>query len=375
MNLKHPEVFLPDWFGCLPAMKTEGALPDGKDAAELSPVSAKPEAPQPSMSNPTIPDSIRLVGYALIVLLGIKLASALSWGAFTVPIQRLGLASTLTEAAPFLLLALGLIFAGGNASRRRQEVPVLVVLQRLLLPLVIGYALVAPLVITDAFRAYRGADEQVAVQLQQARQFRRQVVDAVKPTTSATELAQALRSFPQIRSAINPAQPLDSIKKSLFDSLDKAVATLESRQGDQLTGARVGLVQRTIVTALLTVMTAIFLQLIREQNLLRISQQNNPPHLHTYFSANLFEPRRAVVPIRPRPDVASQSSGGWIEKLFRPDPTRPRRPPKPPKPPKAQGSGPPSFWQKLWGGSPAMPRMVAPRKPPKPPAPPKRPRG
>ena len=193
----------------------------------------------------------------------------------------------------------------------------LVVLHRLLLPLVIGYALVAPLVITDAFRAYQGADEQGAVQLQQARQFRRQVVDAGKPTTSAAELAQLLRKFPQIRSAINPSQPLDSIKKSLFDSLDKAVATLESRQGDQLSGARGGLVQRTIVTALLALITANFLQLLREQNLLRISQRKVA--LQTCFSANLFEPLRAVVPTR--------------------------------SPTKAPGSGPPSFWQKLWGGS------------------------
>jgi isoleucyl-tRNA synthetase len=97
-----------------------------------------------------------------------------------------------------------MIFAGGNASRLRLEVEAQVVLQRLLLSLVIGYALLAPLVITDAFRAYRGADQQGAVQLQQSRQFRKQVVDAVEPTTSAAELAQVLRRFPQIRSSINP---------------------------------------------------------------------------------------------------------------------------------------------------------------------------
>ena len=48
-------------------LTTEGALPDGNEATELSPVSAIPEAPRPSMSNPAIPDSIRLVGNALIV--------------------------------------------------------------------------------------------------------------------------------------------------------------------------------------------------------------------------------------------------------------------------------------------------------------------
>ena len=324
-------------------LTTEGLLPEGNALPDLPQAPAKSEKPSPSLSSSSIPDSVRLAGYALILLLGVKLASALSWGAFTVPIQRLGLASTFTEAAPFLLLALGLIFVGGNASRRRQEVPVLVLLQRLLLPLVIGYALLAPLVITDAFRAYRGADEQVAVQLQQARQFRRQVADAVKPTTTAAELAQALRQFPQIRSAINPSQPLEAIKKSLFDSLDKAVANLESRQGDQLSGARVGLVQRTIVTALLAVITAVFLQLMREQNLMKISQRKMT--LQPYFSAHLFEPIRAVAPpARSQSSPGSPGSWGWIDSIFRHDPNKPRRPPKPPKP----------------------------RKPP---APPKRPRG
>lgn len=133
------------------------------------------------------------------MLLAVKLASGFSLASLTVPVQRLGLASTLTEAAPFLLVSLAMIFAGGNASRRRLEVEALVVLQRLLLPLVIGYARLAPLVITDAFRAYRGADHQGAAQLQQSRQFRKQVVDAVEPTTSAAELVQVLRRFPQIR--------------------------------------------------------------------------------------------------------------------------------------------------------------------------------
>jgi hypothetical protein len=258
-----------------------------------------------------------------------------------------------------------MIFAGGNGSRRRQEVPVLVVLQRLLLPLVIGYALLAPLVITDAYRAYRGADEQGSVQLQQARQFRRQVVDAIKPTTSPAELAQVLSKFPQIRSAINPSQPLDSIKKSLFDSLDKAVATLESRQGDQLSGARVGLVQRTIVTALLALISAIFVQLLREQNLVQMQNEKiTPKH---YFSKNLFVPLRPfVLPRRSESVPGSDPATGWLQKLFRPDPTKlPRRPFIPPKPTRLPGSGPPSFWQKLWAGSPPQPRPMRPPKPPK----------
>jgi hypothetical protein len=343
----------------------EGSVPDSTDAAELSPVSATPEAPQRSIKNRAIPDSLRLVGYALILLLGIKLASGLSWGAFTVPTQRLGLASTLTEAAPFLLLALGLIFAGGNGARRRQEIPVLVVLQRLLLPLAIGFALLAPLVITDAFRAYQAADQQGAVLLQQARQFRRQVLDAIKPTASAAELAQELRKFPQIQSSINPSQPLDSIKKELFVLLDKGIATIESQRADQLSGTRSVLVKRTIVTALLALISAIFLQLLREQNL--VQMQKEKMTLKSYFSKNLFEPLRPFVgPHRSQSVPGSDPVTGWLQKLFRPDPTKlPKRPFIPPKQTRLPGSGPPSFWQKLWAGSPRQPRPKRPPKPPK----------
>ncbi|PZV04322.1 MAG: hypothetical protein DCF23_06545 [Cyanobium sp.] len=307
---------------------------------------------------------MRLAGYALILLLAIKLASGFSWPALTVPVQRLGLASSLTEAAPFLLLGLGLIFAGGNAFRRRPEVELLVVLQRLLLPLALGYALLAPLVVTDALRAYRGADEQGTVQLQQARQFRRQVVDAVKPVSTPVELARVLQRFPQIRSAINPSQPLESIKKSLFDSLDQAVVTLENRQGDQLSGARVGLLQRTIVTVLLALITAAFLQLFRQQNLRRVGYYNLA--LKPYFMAHLFEPVRVVGPRRPEQLPGSEVSTGWFANLFRPDPNKPaRRPPQPPRPAPPRGSAQPSLWQKFWGGTPPAPRPMRPPNPPK----------
>jgi hypothetical protein len=97
---------------------------------------------------------------------------------------------------------------------------VLVVLQRLPLPLVI----------TDEYRECRGADQQRAAELQQFRQFRRQPVAAIQPTTSVAEFARVLRRFHKINANFIPRNPLDLIKQALYAYLEKEAATLRANQ-------------------------------------------------------------------------------------------------------------------------------------------------
>lgn len=196
------------------------------------------------------------------------------------------------------------------------------------------------------------------------------------PVATGNVLAEVLQRFPRIRSAINPSQSLEAVKATLFDSLDQAVVNLENRPGNQLSAARGGLVQRSIVTTLLALTSAGFLPMLRLQNLGPIQRQKSS--LHTYFSVDPIEPFRPEPPRRSPAAPGQEASPGWFAGLFRPDPTRPRRPSKPPKPPRTPASGPPSLWQKLWGGTPPERRLSPPppaRKPPKAPRPPKRPWG
>jgi hypothetical protein len=294
--------------------------------------------------------SLRLVGYGLLLLLAARLGTSLSPDMATVPLRRLELATLLSDTAPFLLIAIGLIFAGGNGRRRRFEVGPLLALKTLLFPLVIGYALLGPLVITDALRVYQGADQQGTARLEQAISFRKQVLEAIEPVTTIPQLVTALQKFPVINARINQTDSIDTIKKSLIGTLDRAVTDLQSQQGQQMSGARTGLVGRTVLTVLLTTITATFVNLLRHQVLEQIRASGLAAR--AYLRADLVEP------------LASKRAA-WASPASAPPRGAASRPPSPfgrlwsgappvNRPPGAKGAGKgPGFWQRLWGGSSA----------------------
>ncbi|MCP9884793.1 hypothetical protein KBY97_06585 [Synechococcus sp. ATX 2A4] len=291
---------------------------------------------------------MRLVGYALLLLLAARLGTSLSPAMATVPLRRLELATLLSDTAPFLLIAIGLIFLGGNGKRRRFEVAPLVALKALLFPLVLGYALLGPLVITDALRVYQGADQQGAARLEQAVAFRQQVLTAIEPVTTIPQLVTALQKFPVINARINQSDSIDKIKQSLTGTLDRAVTDLQSQQGQQMSGARTGLVGRTVLTVLLTTITATFLNLLRAQVLEPIRASGRAAR--SYFRADLVVPLASKRAAWASPSSAPpRSSGSRTPSPFsrlwsgaRPGSKRPRAP---------GAAKEPGFWQRIWGGS------------------------
>ena len=317
----------------------------------------------------SISGPMRLVGYGLLVLLAARLGTSLSPAMATVPLRRLDLATLFSDTAPFLLIAIGLVFVGGNGQRRRFEVAPLLILKALLFPLVLGYALLGPLVITDALRVYQGADQQGAAQLVQAIAFRKQVLEAIEPVTTIPQLVTALQKFPVINARINQSDPIDRLKQSLISTLDSAVTNLQSKRGQQISSARTRLVGRTVLNVLLTTITATFINLIRSQLLESI--QSSGLAAREYFRADLVEPltsKRAAwasssAPPPPRP--AGSTPPSLLRRFWGGAPSTPQ-PPKPLRIGKEPG-----FLQKLWGGGPPTPK---PPKPPRPPKPPKRPK-
>jgi len=308
---------------------------------------ATTSTPRAAAASP-LSGTLRLIGYGLLLLLAARLGTSLSPAMATVPLRRLELATRLSDTAPFLLIAIGLVFVGGNGQRRRFEVGPLLALKTLLLPLVLGYALLGPLVITDALRVYQGADQQGAVRLEQAINFRKQVLEAIEPVTTIPQLVTALQKFPVINARINQSDSIDTVKKSLIGTLDRAVTDLQSQQGQQMSGARTGLVGRTVLTVLLTTITATFVNLLRRQVVEPIRASGLAAR--AYFRADLVEP------------LASKRAA-WASPASAPPRGAASRPPSPfgrlwgggppvQRPPGAKGAGKePGFWQRLWGGS------------------------
>lgn len=326
------------------ASEESAAAPAGSESGLEPTITSVPS----TAAGASLSGSLRLVGYGLLLLLAARIGTSLSPAMATVPLRRLELATLLSDTAPFLLIAIGLVFVGGNGQRRRFEVGPLLALKTLLFPLVLGYALLGPLVITDALRVYQGADQQSAARLEQAISFRKQVLEAIEPVTTIPQLVTALQKFPVINARINQSDSIDTIKKSLIGSLDRAVTDLQSQQGQQMSGARTGLVGRTVLTVLLTTITATFLNLLRRQVLEPIRASGLSTR--AFFRADLVEPlasKRAAwaSPASIPPRGAASKPPSSLSRLWSGAPPVPR-------PPGAAGAGKePGFWRRLWGGS------------------------
>lgn len=176
----------------------------------------------------------------------------------------------------------------------------------------------------------RGADQQGAVRLEQAISFRKQVLEAIEPVTTIPQLVTALQKFPVINARINQTDSIDTVKKSLISTLDRAVTDLQSQQGQQMSGARTGLVGRTVLTVLLTTITATFVNLLRRQVVEPIRASGLGAR--EYFRADLVEP-------------LAMKRAAWAS---------------PAAPPRPSGTAQPSVFARLWSGSPSTPKLPKP---------------
>ncbi|MCX5957185.1 MAG: hypothetical protein NTW51_12450 [Cyanobacteria bacterium] len=193
---------------------------------------------------------LRLAGYGLLTIGAINFLfrGTLSPDMLRSVVGRLSIANGLIAFVPWLLLSLALIFLQGNRARRSHEQLPVQLLHRLLLPLLVGYLLLVPLMIRDAMGFDRAVQSEIAGQLQPYRT--RQLLDQVAPLSTPLAVARVVQRYPSISMAVDPTETASQVKAKLAKALSDGETRLVTRLDDQRRSRLEGLVQRTIASTL-----------------------------------------------------------------------------------------------------------------------------
>jgi hypothetical protein len=231
---------------------------------------------------------LRLAGYGLLVigLINLLLRGAISPASFSSAPARLTLAHGLASFAPWLLLSLALIFVQGNRQRRTRETLPVTLLHRLLMPLVVGYLLLVPLMVRDAFGYNSAAQGQFEQQLALYRSGSSQLQDKIRPLRTPLEVARTLQQYPNISLVADPADSADLLKRKLAEALRNGEAQLRGRYDDVSRQRNQGLAQRTLESSLVCLVVAAGLAVLRLQNLSLIEASGKP--VSFYFGNDLL---------------------------------------------------------------------------------------
>lgn len=227
---------------------------------------------------------LRLAGYGLLLigLVNLLMQAGLSSGSLTSNAGRLGLAHGLAGFAPWLLLSLALIFVQGNRQRRGSEGLALTLLHRLLLPLVVGYLLLIPLMVRDAIAYQRSVQGQIESRVAIYRSGSSQLQQRVRSLQSPQEVVRMLQRYPNIVVAADPSDSATVIRQRLAEALRNGEAQLRGRLEDLNRSRGEGLAMRTFQSGLVCLVAAIGLAVLRLQNLALVLRSGH--RISSYFS-------------------------------------------------------------------------------------------
>jgi len=241
---------------------------------------------------------LRLAGYSILSIASINLLSRYVFGLEllkSIP-GRLSIANSLVDFVPWLLLSLALIFLEGNRSRRiREHLPVQL-LHRLLLPLLVGYLLLVPLMIRDAIGFNSTVQSEISGQLKIYRNGTRQLLDQVAPLSTPLAIAQVVQRYPSIAMTVDPTETASQLKARLAQALSNGEARLMTRLDDQRRTRLEGLFQRTIASIFVALVAAAGLAGLRRQNLAAIRVSGHM--VGEYFAQDLLIDRSSQESLR-----------------------------------------------------------------------------
>jgi hypothetical protein len=274
---------------------------------------------------------LRLAGYVLLTIGAINFLfrGALSPDLFKTVVGRLSIAHGLIAFVPWLLLSLALIFLQGNRARRSHEQLPVQLLHRLLLPLLVGYLLLVPLMIRDAIGFDRAVQSEIAGQLQLYRNGTRQLLDQVASLSTPLAVARVVQRYPSISMAVDPTETASQVKAKLAKALSDGETRLVTRLDDQRRSRLEGLVQRTIASTLVALVAAAGLLGLRRQNLAAIGVSGHK--VGEYFGQDLINNPPSSTGFRSafKPGAVEKSAypKEWTEddQKERPIPSRARR--------------------------------------------------
>ena len=249
---------------------------------------------------------LRLAGYGLLLigLVNLLLQAGLSAGAIASTPGRLTLAHGLAGFAPWLLLSLALIFVQGNRQRRGREGLALTLLHRLLLPLVVAYLLLIPLMVRDAIGLQRAVAGQIESRVAEYRTGSSRLQDRVRGLGTALEVVRVLQRYPNISVVADPVDTAPVLRQKLAEALRNGEAQLRGRLEDLSHSRSEGLAQRTLQSALVCLVVAAGLAVLRLQNLALMQRSGHRPG--SYFSQDQLPPDR-----RPGRRGVSRSSAAF----------------------------------------------------------------
>jgi hypothetical protein len=271
---------------------------------------------------------LRLAGYSILSIGVINLFSRYVFGlelVKSIP-GRLSITNSLVAFAPWLLLSLALIFLEGNRSRRSREHLPVQLLHRLLLPLLVGYLLLVPLMIRDAIGFNRTVQSEISGQLQIYRKGTRQLLDQVAPLSTPLAVAQVVQRYPSIAMTTVPTETASQLKAKLAQALSNGEARLMTRLDDQRRSRLDGLFQRTIASIFVALVTAAGLAGLRRQNLAAIRVSGHK--VGEYFAQDLLIDRSSRGGLRGNFILKSPGKPPFLKKWLAKESADPYLPPR-----------------------------------------------
>jgi hypothetical protein len=250
---------------------------------------------------------LRLAGYSLLSIGVINFFSRYVFDLELVKsvTGRLSIVNSLIAFAPWLLLSLALIFLEGNRSRRSREHLPVQLLHRLLLPLLVGYLLLVPLMIRDTIGYNSSVKSEISSQLQIYRNGSRQLLDQVAPLSTPLAVARVVQRYPNIAMTVVPTETASQVKAKLAQALSNSEASLMTRLDDQRRTRLEGLFQRTITSIFVALVAAAGLAGLRRQNLAVIRASGHK--VGEYFAQDLLIDRSSQGGLRGSLDPQSPS--------------------------------------------------------------------
>ena len=250
---------------------------------------------------------LRLAGYSLLSIGVINFFSRYVFDLELVKsvTGRLSIVNSLIAFAPWLLLSLALIFLEGNRSRRSREHLPVQLLHRLLLPLLVGYLLLVPLMVRDTIGYNSSVKSEISSQLQIYRNGSRQLLDQVAPLSTPLAVARVVQRYPNIAMTVVPTETASQVKAKLAQALSNSEASLMTRLDDQRRTRLEGLFQRTITSIFVALVAAAGLAGLRRQNLAVIRASGHK--VGEYFAQDLLIDRSSQGGLRGSLDPQSPS--------------------------------------------------------------------
>jgi hypothetical protein len=239
---------------------------------------------------------LRLAGYGLLAVGVINLffSGILSPNLLGSTAGRLSIANSLIAFVPWLLLSLALIFLQGNMARRSREQWPVQLLHRLLLPLLVAYLLLVPLMISDALGFNRSVQSEMDGQLKLYRNGSQQLLNQVAPLSSPLGVAKVMQAYPAISMAVAPGESASQLKDRLAEALRNGEARLRTRLDDQRSSRLEGLFQRTISGTFVALVAAAGLAGLRRQNLGAMVESGHK--VGEYFGQDMLSDRPWSLP-------------------------------------------------------------------------------